>query len=137
MIHLPDTDLGETRTAPIPFTHRMDNGRPDHVVQLGERRYWQYVTPLPHARLVRFDVLYSSKGLTDVLALGLTVTLADIHGEELHRDIPLICLSPIFKGKGIRPRYFKPFLWDPFKSYITQVGAVAVNVDIEILCYFV
>lgn len=137
MIELPDNDLGETRTPALPFTHRMDNLRTSLSVQPGERRYWERPTPLPHARLVRIDVLYRLKGLTTVLAPGLTMTLTDMDGEELHRDIPLVSLSPVFNGKAIRPRYFVPFYWDPFKSYITQVGPVAANVDIGLLAYFV
>lgn len=134
---LPDPQLGETFSPALPFTHRMDNPQIIDGVQPGERRYWEKPVPYPGAKLVRLDVLYSSKGLTAVLARGLALTLTDTDGNERHRDIPLVLLSPIFTTKVYRTRYFEPFHWDPYKSYVSQVGPTLVNADIEILAYFV
>lgn len=134
---LPDPQLGETYTPPIPFVHRMDNPRPIGVAGPGVRRYFEKPVPFPGAKLVRIDVLYSTKGLTAALARNLTLTLTDIHGDELHRDLPLTLLSPIYKTKQYRTRYFRPFAWDPYKSYVSQVGPVSVNVNAELLAYFI
>lgn len=132
-----DHDLGETRVPLIPLTHRMDNHVPGHGVQPGDRRFWEYPVPFVGARLVRLDVLVSEKGLAVGDIPQLTVTLVDRNGEELHRDIPLIVFLPYAPGKSWRPRYFKPFDWDPYKSFVTQVGTSVVNKPVEFLAYFV
>lgn len=132
-----DNRLGETRVPLIPFTHRMDNQVPEYGVQAGDRRYWEYPVPFVGAKLVRLDVLLSAKGLAIGDAPHLTITLTDRKGEELHQDIPLIVFLPYAPGKSWRPRYFKPFDWDPYESYITQVGTSVVNKPVELLAYFV
>lgn len=137
MIDLTSNDLGETRSPLIPYTCRMDNPYPPGGTQAGERRYWEKPVPFEGARLVRLDVIYSSKGLTTANAQALTITLTDIHGQELHREIPLVLFSPVYLTKAFRTRYFRPFHWDPYKSYLRQVGSVAVNVDAQLLAYFV
>lgn len=128
--------MGVTATPPVPYVHRMDNAYPPPSVDIGERRYWHTAAPVPGGRLVRMDILYN-KDFMYTQSQHLTLTLVDMDGEEIHRDIPLAILSPMWGTRLVRPRYFKPFLWDPYKSYITQVGPVAVNVDVPVLAHFV
>lgn len=135
-----NTDLGETRTFPFPYTHRMDLPLPATGINAGERFFWEYPVPVPGARLARLDLLQFTKGLSPTQAQQLTITLADINGELIHKDIPLILLAPMVSvpsDRGYRPRYFRPFRWDPFKSYVTQVGAIAVLVPVQLLAHFV
>lgn len=134
-----NTDLGETRTFPFPFTHRMDLSLPDTGLNLGERFFWEYPVPVPGSKLARLDLVMATKGLQPSQAQQLTITLADVSGELIHKDLPLILLAPLVvvpSARSYRPRYFRPFHWDPYKSYVTQVGSIAVNVPVQLLAYF-
>lgn len=134
-----NTDLGETRTYPFPLTHRMDLPLPTGGLNPGARQYWDYPVPVPGSKLARLDLVQgNAKGIKPTEAALFTITLTDANGNELHKDIPLLMVCPLIlvpSTRTYRPRYFKPFHWDPFKSYVTPYQAFTAP-SIQLLAYF-
>lgn len=133
-----NTDLGETRTFPFPLTHRMDLPLPTGGLNVGERQYWQFPVPVPGSKLARLELVQgSAKGIKPTEAALFTITLTDVNGNEVHKDLPLLLVCPLtlVPLRNYRPRYFRPFHWDPFKSYVTAYQAFTAQ-RIELLAYF-
>ncbi len=125
--------LGVTRTFPFPHVSRQDNPYPGNNDQL--RRYWEKPCPIEGAKLARLDIVQSVKYTIGDLSSA-TVTLVDVNANEVVRDFPLTLL--VIDTKGLRrPRYWKPFEWDPMKSWVSPLGGLVLAFDIDFLAYYV
>lgn len=124
-------NYGTTDTYPFPLVNRQDN--PYNTEAPEFKRYWPQPCADPLARLVRLDVLTSEKYDESALQI-LTVTLVDMDANEIVRDCPLLLLLQSARLK--RPRMFRPFLWDPMKSFIYQPVRI-IQADILFVAHFV